>query len=181
MELNFVAWPATAATPARNPLYPASPIIHSQPDFGGSYPAQVLRYAFLNIWDPSITVGTLTRSGALIVYAQNLMRNVWEYGQASHASFQSQFFNSGYGMGPFGGIFNIAAYFNPVGTRYPNDWDLAAVVQLGSAVGLGINGEELLDSFWVVQYPFGYIRAGQLFGGNQPLNCNNPYFRSPSM
>jgi hypothetical protein len=181
MELNFVAWPATAVTAVRNPLNPASPLIRSQPDFGGSYPVPVLRYAFPNIWDPSITVGTLTRGQALAAYARNLMRNVWTYGQAGNVSFQNQFFMSGFGIGPFGGTFNVTIFFNPGGRRYANDWDLAAVVQLGSAVGLGISGAELLDSIWVIQYPFGYIREGQLFGANQPLNCNNPYYRSQSM
>jgi len=179
MELNFVAWPAKSGQAL---LFPASPLVRSSTDFQGSYPVPIQRWSYPHILD---LTQSMTQSQVRVYYIRKLVEYVWGYGEAGNGKFQSRYIYDGssHSMGPFGGIFNLRRWINPENpaNHYVNDYDLAAVLQLGCAVALGITGSEIFDSRWVVQYPSGYIAPGQLFGEAQTSKqCNNPFWNTQS-
>ncbi|GAB1316072.1 hypothetical protein MFIFM68171_06282 [Madurella fahalii] len=103
--------------------------------------------------------------------------------ESGKGTFQSRYIlsSSSHGMAPFGGTFLLKTWINPPNpnNHYVNDFDLAAVLQLGCAVTLGITGNELFDSRWIVQSPFGYLVPGQMFGERATsTQCNNPYWNT---
>ncbi|KAM7191497.1 hypothetical protein V8F33_008848 [Rhypophila sp. PSN 637] len=181
MELNFVAWPATnGAGNGLGVVYPPGPLVKSFTDFQGYYPVPVQRWSYPNMLELAENLD-VTRARLKILYVRRLVNYVWGYGEAGSGRFQSRYITDGSGhhMGPFGGVFALSTWIRPPVNHYVNDYDLAAVIQLGCAVALGVTGNEIFESRWVVQYPSGYIKPGQLFGeGQTSQQCNNPFWNT---
>ncbi|KAM7215261.1 hypothetical protein V8F06_009312 [Rhypophila decipiens] len=181
MELSFVAWPAkNGAGNGLGVVYPPGPLVQSFTDFQGYYPVPVQRWSYPNLLELAQNLN-VTRDRLKILYVQRLVNYVWGYGEAGNGRFQSRYVTdgSGHSMGPFGGVFALTKWIRPPANHYVNDYDLAAVIQLGCAVALGITGNEIFESRWVVQYPSGYIYPGQLFGeGQTSQQCNNPFWNT---
>ncbi|KAK4209235.1 hypothetical protein QBC37DRAFT_404545 [Rhypophila decipiens] len=181
MELSFVAWPAkNGAGNGNGVIYPPGPLVQSFTDFQGCYPVPVQRWSYPNMLELAQNLN-VTRDQLRILYVRRLVNYVWSYGEAGSGRFQSRYITdgSGHSMGPFGGVFALSKWIRPPANHYVNDYDLAAVIQLGCAVALGITGNEIFESRWVVQYPSGYIQPGQLFGeGQTSQQCNNPFWNT---
>ncbi len=82
---------------------------------------------------------------------------------------------SAFGLGPYGGPFQLASYLASVETRSRvNAYDQTAMLQ--TCLGLG-RGEEDAAVRWVHMVHFGFLQPTILVG--RPRVCNNPFFENP--
>ena len=113
-------------------------------------------------------------------YAQRSVMKVWTWSnppQNNRPQYDSIRGGSGYGVSGEGGTFNLSAWMKAVEPTLCC-YDLAAIVQLASAVCLTPNQEEMLASTWIFQQPTGYVKEGPLYGQSAQDN-NNPFWRGP--
>ena len=163
-------WTFSGAT--SGPTIPPSPTIRTRVDFNAIYPVTLLRW-FIPTPD-ELDSATLP---PLAWYAERSVLKVWSWNNPPHPDrpkYDSINGGSGFGVGKKGGTFNLSAWMEAVEPTLCC-YDLAAIVQLASAVCLTPNQDEMLASTWIYQTPTGYVKEGPLYG--QPeQNNNNPFY-----
>lgn len=171
-----LCWSRAAAPDG--PSVPTPARQNTRVDLSPGYPIALFRWfspnptEFLNV----------TQNDILNFYIARAMIKIWTWPDANLSPrYDVVGGASKYGVGVFGGSFSLVDWMNK---KFPtlNCYDLAGISQLACAILVNQNGDEIVDSHWVLQFPNGYVNPGPLYGwnrvndGRNHMACNNPFW-----